>query len=179
MENDEGIRVEFTPAEMKAMVQLSCRVRQAKGVGADAVNEKGLRFEETNLKGFKGAAAAARVLGVEWDDGVYPGRDPGWDLVYRGLTLDAKLLQWWLVFDSPEHFRADVAVLVHPTEHADVVVVRGWIERERFLQEAFTANLGYGNRLCVAKERLSPMWALEGYAASLRRGETWERRESR
>jgi len=59
-----------------------------------------------------------------------------------------------LIFDSPEKFKARVAVLVAPSDEPDVMSIEGWMGRPEFIRTATTKDFGYGPRLVVERENL-------------------------
>jgi len=118
-----------------------------------------------HLHGVMGEYAAAKVLGGKVDQSVSPaGDDKISDLVINDTKIQVKtnMGRWkkvHLYFNSPDLFRADVAVLA-TIQSATEIGLNGWISRERFLREAEKKNFGYGDRWAVRAEDLAPMNSL-------------------
>lgn len=128
---------------------------------------------ETHYIGMKGEWAVARYLAMFPDIHAYAGGDGGVDMVYRGYSLDVKTLREWLVFNSLEDFKADIAVVVNPYgDERDIcipshkthwrrhVIIRGWATRQQFEAVCFKVDFGYGERLAMRTEQLNPILTL-------------------
>lgn len=106
--------------------------RQEHKHGKAYINQRDLQIE---ISGLRGELAVAQYYGVSPNLGLEP--DEGWDFIINDKKVDVKYTTYIkgdLIFSSLAHFKADIAILtveLSPTE----VVLKGWIERERFLRE--------------------------------------------
>jgi hypothetical protein len=118
-----------------------------------------------NLMGRLGEIAAARILGLQTDDSIAPSGDNGHDLTtVLGRTVQVKTSTLpQLIFNAPELFVSDVAVLVKFTgdkqlPHVDSEFdVMGWVTRESFLANHYLHDYGYGVRLVMDANQLQPI----------------------
>ena len=131
-----------------------------------------------NLMGRLGEVACARILGCKVDETISPSGDNGHDLLtVLGKTIQVKTSGLAnLIFNAPELFVSDIAVLVqffgdkklpHVDSHFDV---RGWISREDFLANYYLYDYGYGTRLVMDAEQLRPMEVLLNEISESRQG---------
>jgi hypothetical protein len=153
-------RVSFTPLEIWACKSLADQIRTNKTNHPSDNTWDGVNYVDRNFKGTKGNYGVSKFLGVDFDRRLYKGPDGGWDLVHRGVRIEVKHLQDWLVFTRPESFRCRIAVLVNPVPDGESVDLMGWIRRQDFLNRHFVADLGYGPRLCVRADQLNSMSGL-------------------
>lgn len=156
----ESKQVSFTRFEIDSMRSLAESIRSNKKADISDGTWDGKGFEERNFKGLKGAYAVARFLGVDFDRTLRSGKDLGWDLTFRGWTIEVKNLQRWLAFHNLSHFSADIAVLVNPVMNSEDVILQGWVSKARFRKNYFTSNFGYGDRMCMKQDDLDPMPSL-------------------
>lgn len=115
--------------------------------------------EDANALGFKAEYAVARVLQVE-PPGVNVGSDFGIDLWFDNVSIDVKLTNYPkgdLIFDSPDKFKAKVAVQVEPTDDPAVMSIEGWMSRREFISLATERDFGHGVRLVVPNASLRPI----------------------
>ena len=152
-----GLRVQFSRDELDWLRSFSSRVRLNKTTrdGDSTWDQRG--FEERNYIGARGAYAVARLLDVPFDDTLYSGQDSGWDLSYGVHHLEVKTLQAWLTFTNAQVFRCQHAILVNTIRGSEDVLAVGGISRRKFIESCFVADFGYGERLCVTAEALSPL----------------------
>ncbi len=167
---NDCIGVRFTQLELDAMWALARKRQEAKSGGAtDRRSDTRLSNIQMHYIGIKGEYAVAKYLGIGFDMRSLTDGDDYGDLLWRGRHIEVKNLQDWLLF-TPGTFLAEVAVLVNPLRerpdrrvtdkppHAyKDVVLRGWITKERFIEHSYVHDFGYGPRLCVRPDRLSPM----------------------
>lgn len=114
---------------------------------------------EANIYGFKAEFAVARVLGVD-PPTVNVLTDGGIDLWFDDISIDVKFTNrddGPLIFDSPDKFKADCAVLVSKTNDPLAMRVRGAIGKKAFLAQAKTHDFGYGDRLVIEAQDIHPV----------------------
>lgn len=118
-----------------------------------------------NLMGHLGERAAARVYGGSVDTTVRTAGDAGYDLYVGGLRYQVKTSTTRdLIFNAPELFNADRAILVtlvgdRTQPHRDSkFIVWGHISRRRFMEVFKYHNYGYGDRLVCGLEYLTPVY---------------------
>lgn len=116
---------------------------------------------EIDRQGATGEVAVAKYLGVQVDHWAGPG---AWErkhaLVHDGRAILVRYTTYKsgrLLFNSSERFTADIAVLVVKGRDESEALLAGWISRERFLEEHYTGDLGYGRRVYVYQSQLDPM----------------------
>jgi hypothetical protein len=109
---------------------------------------------------------AARRLGVEVDEEIYDGGDGGFDFVWYGLKVDAKLMRYpgleWrrrretmYLIVNPNDRPADV-YLVGVGSIAEGFEIVGYCRRAELVAEP-RRNFGYGPKLALAFENLKPL----------------------
>jgi len=114
---------------------------------------------EANIFGFMAEFAVCRVLDTE------PPRlnfatDGGVDLWLGDVTIDVKYTARntsKLIFDSVSKFKSQVAVLVTATSNMDVMEILGWCSKNRFIEESYKKDFGYGERLVMDADKLQPI----------------------
>ena len=118
-----------------------------------------------NLMGHLGECAASRVYGGRVDTNVRTGGDAGYDLDIGGLTYQVKTSTTRdLIFNAPELFSADRAILVtligdRTQPHVNSkFIVWGHISRRKFMEVYQYRNYGYGDRLVCGLEYLIPVY---------------------
>jgi len=83
--------------------------------------------------------------------------DGGLDLWVNDKSIDVKYTRTdLLIFDSLAKFKADIAVLVCPTEQPDTFSVVGGVSRDSFADRCFEQTMKYGSKLVMKSESLSP-----------------------
>jgi len=116
----------------------------------------GLTREEQNVIGFKTEFAVARAFGLHTPV-MSIISDYGVDLWWNDISVDVKsTTTGYLIFDIPEQFRADVAILTSLVENDRVEIV-GWISRDQFLAEHEIKDFKYGPRCVMHKDKLQPI----------------------
>lgn len=151
------IEIDFTKLEIWACRELAKNIRKNKTKELTDNTWDGVRFEERNYKGIKGAYAVSKFLECDFDRELWKGKDNGWDIKYRGVPLEVKNLQLYLAFNNLNHFKCDVAVLVNPIKDSEKVKLVGWTDKNNFIKNNFKMNFGYGDRLCINHESMFPM----------------------
>jgi hypothetical protein len=159
--------VELTEDEIVAGIRFIHRVRQNKKEFdvTDRKFDKNNSSYSVNLMGRLGEISAARVLGLQTDDSIAPSGDNGHDLTtLLGKTIQVKTSTLdKLIFNAPELFVSDIAVLVRfigdkQLPHVDSQFdVMGWIEKETFLANHYNHDYGYGIRLVMDANQLKPI----------------------
>lgn len=116
----------------------------------------GLSREDQNVIGFKTEFAVARAFGL------HPPvmsiiSDYGVDLWWNDISVDVKSTKTdHLIFDIPDQFRADVAILTSLIE-SDKVEIIGWTSRDQFLAENELKDFGHGPKCAMHKSKLQPI----------------------
>jgi len=158
--------VTLTEDELMDSLRFVHRVRENKKEYdvVDKKFDKGNTSYSVNLLGRLGEVAVSKVLRVPTDDSITPSGDGGYDLETSTQRIQVKTSTLpQLIFNAPELFSADIAVLVHFTgdkvlPHVDGIYdVLGWIDRETFLAKHYNHDYGYGMRLVMNADQLKPM----------------------
>jgi len=131
------------------------------------------KFDRTNtsqgvsLIGIMGEIAGCRALDTQPNLEVMIGGDDGFDCVAYGLTWQIKTSSLRaLIFNTADDFTADAALLVrHLADKHDVpddphFHIIGGISRNRFLRECGEHDYGYGMRLVMAADSVTPLETL-------------------
>jgi hypothetical protein len=113
---------------------------------------------QSNILGFKAEYAVAKVLGCKLPS-LNIVTDGGVDLWADDVAIDVKYTKntTELIFDDYKEFKADVAVLVRPTDKEDVLEILGYLDKEKFVGMAVDKDYGYGERKVVDAELLDPI----------------------
>ena len=83
--------------------------------------------------------------------------DGGLDLWVGDVSIDVKCTRTdLLIFDSLDHFKADIAVLVRATDEDDLFDVVGGVSQSAFAQRCFKKDLKYGSKFVMEGKALSP-----------------------
>ena len=164
------IRIDFTDEDMR-----SCKykgeetVRICRGQGAKPRLKEGtesIKREQGNEMGFRGELAFAKLYKMP-PTNVTVDADDGIDYVMPdGRTVDVKLSTYrngFLIFDSFNKFKSDIAVLVYGTYNENFVEIAGWISKDDFIKKCSERDFGYGTRKIVGKDSLLPMEELREY----------------
>ena len=138
-----------------------------------AVRDK--KFDRTNsshgvsLIGIMGEIAGCRALRTEPNLEVWIGGDDGRDCQAFGLSWQIKTSSLRaLILNSADDFVADAALLVrhlagkHEVADDPTFEIIGGVSRKRFLREHFLHNYGYGERLVMNADALTPLQKLLG-----------------
>jgi len=112
----------------------------------------------SNVLGFKAEYVVAKVLGCKLPT-LNIVTDGGIDLWAGNIAIDVKCTKNTadLIFDDFRAFKADVAVLVRPTDQEAVLEILGWLDKRTFQEIALDRDYGYGPRKVVSQELLSPI----------------------
>jgi len=113
---------------------------------------------DANIEGFKAEFAIARLFDIE-PPTINVLTDGGVDLWLGDKSIDVKWTRGnsFLIFDSLEKFKADIAILVVRTGIQSAMKVHGWISQEEFSARCYRRDFGYGDRLVVDAENLWPI----------------------
>lgn len=162
--------IELTEDEIMNALRFIHRVRANKKEFdvTDRKFDKNNSSYSVNLMGRLGEVAASRLLGIPTDDSVTPSGDNGHDLIsVLGKSIQVKTSTLpQLIFNAPELFVSDVAVLVKffgdkQLPHVDSLFdVIGWVTRENFLANHYLHDYGYGTRLVMDANQLQPIEVL-------------------
>lgn len=118
-----------------------------------------------NLLGRLGEVACGRILGLPLDETITPSGDGGHDLVTplgKNIQVKTSTLDK-LIFNAADLFVSDMAVLVQffgdkQLPHVDgEFILKGWIDRETFLDKHYNHDYGYGIRLVMDADQLRPI----------------------
>ena len=114
---------------------------------------------DANILGFKAEFAVARLLQVD-PPTVNVLTDGGVDLWFDNISIDVKTTNKEygpLVFDNPDKFQADIAVLVGQANKENTLRINGWIDKTSFLSNSTPHDYGYGPRIKMEAEELRPI----------------------
>lgn len=133
------------------------------------------KFDRTNtsegvsLIGMMGEIAGCKALGAQPNLSVMIGGDDGFDCEAHGLLWQIKTSSLRaLIFNSVDDFVADVALLVHHLADKEAVgddprfEIIGGVSRKRFMKQHFQHDYGYGMRLVMNADDLTPIQKLLG-----------------
>jgi hypothetical protein len=159
--------IELTEDEIMDSLRFVHRVRENKKQYevTDKKFDKNNSSYSVNLMGRLGEVACGKVLGLQVDETITPSGDNGHDLITamgKNIQVKTSTLSQ-LIFNAPELFVSDVAVLVRfygdkQLPHVDSKFeVLGWITRESFLANHYLHDYGYGTRLVMDANQLKPM----------------------
>ena len=114
---------------------------------------------DANILGFKAEFAIARLFQID-PPTVNVLTDGGVDLWFDDISIDVKTTNKEygpLVFDNPDKFQAEIAVLVGQTEHENTLRINGWMDRAFFLSNSTPHDYGYGPRIKMEIDELRPI----------------------
>jgi len=125
---------------------------------------------EIHLEGMRAEFAAAQLLGAElnWELLVGGDKNRGDITLPDNRTASVKFRQkkgWDFALQSsdPREFKEDIGILVYPhATHFRGLDICRWISRGDFLRLAEVRNYGYGDRLVVSPNFMSPIEELIG-----------------
>jgi len=148
--------------------QQMAEFKQANG-GQDKWFDVANTSMNVQIVGKLGEVVAGVALGCPPSFDIYSGGDDGCDLAAWGLSWQVKTSsRSELIFDDASKFSADAAVLVMHCATKLLVVddprfeVLGGISRSRFMSRCVVKDYGYGDRLVVGSESLTPLDAIGG-----------------
>lgn len=187
-----GIPVSFSDEEIEDMWRLATNRQGLKERYGVPTKRAATKLSETELHylGIKGERAVASLIGEKINREHTPHGDGGADLVYRGLSIDAKFSQLDIkmyVDDSP---KADILILVQPLRRtmnvgpyqADALpdpyvkfpalawknaLVVGWITRKDFVDRHVVRQIGGFDRKVFYAHNMRNMRTLLTYALSV------------
>lgn len=162
--NPGRVKVTFTKEQLAAFEALAKHRQYSKdGVASQRITPHATDLD-IHIQGIVGESALAHVLGLTVDTSTAPGGDNGFDFELYGVTIDVKLQQGFLLFNSMDKFRSDIAVLTQSNRRKwDTVFVEGWVTREEFAARCFKSDFGYGERLCYRPIDMHPISTLRTY----------------
>lgn len=164
------IRIDFTEEDLQVCKHKGEEtVRICRGQGAKPRLKEGtekMKREQGNEMGFRGELAFAKLYDLKPTE-VTVYADDGIDYILDdGRTVDVKLSTYrngFLIFDSFDKFKSDIAVLAYGSYNEAFVEIAGWISKEDFMNKCSERNFGYGTRKVVGKDHLLPMEELHEY----------------
>ena len=165
-----AIDIELTVDEIMDALRFVHLVRENKKQYevVDKKFDKNNSSYSVNLMGQLGEMACGKGLGLQVDRSISPSGDNGHDLstpLGKNIQVKTSTLPQ-LIFNAPELFISDVAVLVKfsgdkQLPHVDSLFdVIGWTTRENFLANHYLHDYGYGTRLVMDANQLQPIEVL-------------------
>jgi hypothetical protein len=165
-----AIAIELNEDEIMDALRFVHRVRENKKQYevTDKKFDRNNSSYSVNLMGQLGELACGKGLGLQVDRTITPSGDNGHDLVTplgKNIQVKTSTLPQ-LIFNAPELFVSDVAVLVqffgdkqlpHVDSRFELV---GWVTREVFLANHYKHDYGYGTRLVMDANQLQPIEVL-------------------
>jgi hypothetical protein len=140
-----------------------CAFKEQHRIKHKRIDNKRDNFQITR-EGLMGEWALSIALDVPVNTELYLGTDEGTDFAYKGYTIDVKTTRAkYLLFQSLEHFKADVAALVQVINEHDVEI-KGIISKKKFVEIHEVKNLGYQDNCVVPPEKLLPIEEFRKYA---------------
>lgn len=145
----------------RRMAEKRCLPKREAGV-VDRLVAKHLDRIENDLLGLLGEAAVGEFLniGVNTHDGLH-GDGGVADFEYGGFTVQVKATKHsdgGLLFQSRNHFKADVAILaIVDRKVRGRVALAGWVDRGYFLKHHTNRDLGYGKCAYMPQKDLFPI----------------------
>lgn len=113
--------------------------------------------------GMLGEIAVGRVIGTNVNAEITVGGDGGQDMDLYGQTIQVKTSSHanpprprYLIFNNAEDFATDWAVSCS-VQSPTVVKVHGFVGKEKFMRLAVNHDFGYGNRVCLDEQYLTPI----------------------
>jgi hypothetical protein len=165
-----AVAIELNEDEIMDALRFVHRVRENKKQYevTDKKFDRNNSSYSVNLMGQLGELACGKGLGLQVDRTITPSGDNGHDLVTAlGKNIQVKTSTLpQLIFNAPELFVSDVAVLVqffgdkqlpHVDSRFELV---GWVTREVFLANHYKHDYGYGTRLVMDANQLQPIEVL-------------------
>jgi hypothetical protein len=165
-----AVAIELNEDEIMDALRFVHRVRENKKLYevTDKKFDRNNSSYSVNLMGQLGELACGKGLGLQVDRTITPSGDNGHDLVTplgKNIQVKTSTLPQ-LIFNAPELFVSDVAVLVqffgdkqlpHVDSRFELV---GWVTREVFLANHYKHDYGYGTRLVMDANQLQPIEVL-------------------
>jgi hypothetical protein len=162
------VRILLSREEMATASQgASMRWQLARAAGvANQKHDESRDDAEIDTLGLKAEIAVAKAYGIPHHP-LMSGIDDGMDMFAGDVGIDVKASfhsDGNLLFKKRAAFKADVGVLVTQGFEDNLMVIRGWVMRERFLEEADLKKVGdAGRALIMPQSRLSPPESLWRY----------------
>jgi hypothetical protein len=163
------IDIVLTPQEIKRCVDWTKEKQQYKQERAvvDQWYDQNSNSQAVDLMGRLGEIAAARALELDWSEdldwNITAGGDTGIDFSAYGYKWDAKTSTLdALIFNSDQHFKADVAILVqligdreHPEYEGSIYRVWGVCSKKKFLKDRVAKNYAGRDRVAVTTRSIT------------------------
>ncbi len=131
------------------------KICQMQGFNQRLENENQSR-DEANQLGFMAEYAVAKLFGLE-KSGFNVISDGGVDLWWGDATIEVKYTKSMkLLFDRPESFAADYAVLVTRLPDKETFRFLGWVDRDTFMKNWKPYSGKFGERMSMASYDLLP-----------------------
>ena len=113
--------------------------------------------------GMLGEIAVSKAINIPVRTDITFGGDGSVDMIYRGQSLQIKTSTHpttphprFIIFNNKDDFSTDWAVSCS-IKTPCLVKIHGFVSKKKFLKNAVEHNFGYGVRLCLAEEFLSPI----------------------
>lgn len=121
--------------------------------------------EGINIIGHLGEQAVGQALGFHVDTTVMVGGDDGSDMTANGTTIQVKTSQLKsLIFNAPWLFKSDIAIMVQfvgadktRSWEDPQFKIWGYVDKQTFLSNHYKKNYGYGERLVMDVDGLTPI----------------------
>ena len=153
------MRIYLDRARTKEIDHIVDRKLKVGGLTPHHHDEKLPEREALRLATMSELALAIELGGTLNTAGLTAQGDGGWDIDVAGLKIDVKLTRYesaYLIFDRPDLFKADMAILVRQCAIPFEFDIVGGISRQRFMKLAKRYDLGYGLRWVVSEFDLRP-----------------------
>jgi hypothetical protein len=142
-------------SEINQFASLRWQIARASGV----VNQRkdiARSDDDVDRLGLLGEYIVAKVFNLKFNPSL-SGIDEGYDLWIKDLSIDVKTTFYKtgvLLFKSKESFRADVGILVIPTDDKNIFKVAGFIPQREFKEKS---KIFKGSQYCVEQKDLMPI----------------------
>jgi len=168
--SQQPLPVTLTPEEVQLTLDFVARMREDKVANnvTDRMFDVNNTSEGINIIGHLGEMAVGKVLNLPVDMEVRTHGDDGNDLMLNktGIQVKTSELQK-LIFNAPRLFKSEIAILVQfigadkkNAKDDPRFLIWGWTERKEFMQQYYTQNFGYGERLVLDAPYLHPLDSL-------------------
>lgn len=170
------LRIHLNREEMATCDQAaSLRWQLARSAGVYNQRRDDTRDDtEVDLLGIKGEMAVAKAYDLTFNPFAM-GIDDGSDMFFMNRGIDVKTSfhrEGNLCFKHIDAFKADIAVFATVSERDDVMLIQGWVTRERYRKEATVRDMGSGRAMALPINRLSLPEKLWRFFTNLRNQET-------
>lgn len=128
---------------------------------------------EIDLVGIKAEIAVAKAYSLHHQP-LMSGIDDGIDMFAGDIGIDVKAAfsqTGNLLFKRRDAFRADVSVLVAQGHEEDIMIIQGWVSKDRFLRDCEVEKIGgTGRALFLSQDKLAKPETLWRYIVNTNMG---------